>query len=250
MNLTWEESFKIRTYDVDFNDKVKLSSIFNFMQEAATNHADHLNVGFKELLEEGLFWVLSRVIIEVVDFPRLGDKIKVETWPKGTNKLFALRDFKIYNSENEVIAKATTAWLMIDSEKMRPQRPKVFVEKIPYFRDTHALLELPVKIQEPQMKDVVFNKKVRYTDVDINNHMNNVKYVELVIDSFCQNTFKEKQIHKMQINFLSECRFEDEIQVLKGNFKDSKDYFYIEGVNSNTNNKVFNTSIKWIEKLG
>lgn len=247
MNLSWIENFKIRTYDSDFNNNVKLSSIFNFMQEVATNHADSLKIGLDELSQEGLFWVLSRVKIEMIDFPKLGDVIKVETWPKGIDKLFALRDFKIYNSENKVIGKATTAWLIIDSKKMRPKRPKIFLERVRNFKDEHALLETPGKILESDNKDIVLEKRAGYIDIDTNKHMNNVKYVELVLDSFSKDTFDKKQIKKMQINFLSEVKFGDEIEIFKGPFEGISDSFYIEGINKHTNNKVFKSSTKWCD---
>ncbi|WP_432407588.1 acyl-[acyl-carrier-protein] thioesterase [Wukongibacter sp. M2B1] len=245
MNLAWIENFKIHTYDTDFNNNVKLSSILNFMQEVATNHANSLKIGLNELSQEGLFWVLSRVKIEMIDFPKIGDEIKIETWPKGIDKLFALRDFKIYNFKGEIIGKATTAWLIIDSEKMRPKRPKIFLERIRNFRDEHALLEVPGKILESQNKDLVLEKRAGYTDIDINKHMNNVKYVELVLDSFSEDTFNTKRIKEMQINFLSEVKFGDKIQILQGPFKDASNSFYIEGIKAHTNDRVFKSSIKW-----
>ncbi|WP_432662918.1 thioesterase [Wukongibacter baidiensis] len=245
MNLAWIENFKIRTYDTDFNNKVKLSSIFNFMQEVATNHADSLSIGLDELSKEGLFWVLSRVKIEMIEFPKLGDKIKVETWPKGIDKLFALRDFKIYNSEDKVLGKATTAWLIIDSKKMRPKRPKIFLERVRNFKDEHALLEVPGKILESQSKDIVLNKRAGYMDIDINKHMNNVKYVELILDSFSKDTFNEKQIKEMQVNFLSEVKFGDEIEIFQGPYENINSCFYIEGIHKHTNAKVFKSSVQW-----
>lgn len=251
MNLIWEESFKIHTYDADFNNKVKISSIFNYMQESATNHADHLRVGHKDLLEKDLFWVLSRVKIEISNFPNQGEEIRLETWPKGIDKLFALRDFYIYNSENKVIGRATTAWLMVDTKRMRPQRPKFFVERIPSFKNEHALLEVPGKILEAEEKIFISDKKVKYTDIDINRHMNNVKYIELIIDSFPQDIFKKSRIESMQVNFLSEAKFGDKIKVFNGNrgYKNSKDSFYLEGINARTSNRVFKSSVEWTSSI-
>lgn len=244
MSLTWEESFNVRIYDTDFNNKIKISSIFNYMQEAATNHADHLNWGREELIDKKLFWVLSRVRVDVLDFPEFGDKVKIETWPKGIEKLFALRDFKIFNSKGQTIAKATSSWLIIDSEKLRPQRPKVFIENTGNFKKDHALSEVPGKISECKEKELIFKKRVGYSDIDINQHMNNVKYVELITDSFSQTKFKRQKIKTMQVNFLSECKFGNEIQVFKGELENNSNCYYVEGINE-CNNKVFNATVKW-----
>lgn len=246
MSLTWEESFNVRIYDTDFNGKIKISSIFNYMQEAATNHAANLNLGCEQLLDKELFWALSRVKIDIWDFPKHGDEIKIETWPKGTEKLFALRDFRIYNSQNQIIAKATSAWLIIDSEKLRPRRPKLFIETIGDFKNDHALSEVPGKISEYEKKELIFEKRIGYSDIDINQHMNNVKYIELITDSFSQAIFKEKKIKSMQVNFLSECKFGDEIQIFKGEFEDNRNCYYIEGINKHKNSKVFNATVEWV----
>ena len=245
MNLKWTEYFKIRIYDVDFNNKVKLSSIFNFMQEVATSHAANLNVGLDDLLENGLFWVLSRVKLEILQYPTLGEEIKVETWPKGIDKLFALRDFNIYNSDNKVIAKATTAWLIIDSKRLRPKRPKIFSERIPSFPTEHAIIEIPEKIIESPKKESVLHKKIRYTDIDVNNHMNNVKYVEMILDAFSEDVFKTKKIKAMQVNFLSECKFGDEVQVFLGTYDDNSNFSFVEGINKHTNKRGFESTIEW-----
>ena len=59
MQTFWEDNLKVRAYDVDFKNKLKVSSIFNYMQDAASSHADNLNVGYKQLLKEELFWSRS-----------------------------------------------------------------------------------------------------------------------------------------------------------------------------------------------
>lgn len=245
MNIVWEETFKIHTYDVDFKNQVKISSIFNYMQESATNHANHLKIGYANLSKEDLFWVLSRVKIEIINLPKLGDKIRVETWPKRIDKLFVLRDFKFYNSENKIIAKATTAWLIIDSKKMRPKRPKLYIEKLHHFKNEHSLYEVPDKISWTDKTQFLFEKRVSYSDIDINQHMNNVKYVELIMDSFPQDIFKEKEIKEMQINFISECKFEDIIHIFRGVFENNINSFYIEGINNHSDKKVFQSYIQW-----
>jgi medium-chain acyl-[acyl-carrier-protein] hydrolase len=87
MNATWKECYKLRTFDVDLTNHVKISSIFNFMQESAANSADSLGFGYDQLIDEQLFWVLSRTKIEFNSLPSLGDEIRIETWPRGLDKI-------------------------------------------------------------------------------------------------------------------------------------------------------------------
>jgi len=245
MNLPWREDFKIRTFDVDFNNTVKLSSIFNFMQESASNNAEQLKFGYDDLIKNGLFWVLSRAKIQILKYLTLGDEIIIETWPKGTDKLFALRDFRIYNSGNEIIGEATTAWLLVDNKTMRPVKPDYLVGNIPQHNIEPAIIETPGKIAETETKAEVAEKNIGYTDIDINQHVNNVRYVDFVLDSFRMDQFKEKQISTMQINFLSESKYEDKVKIFKGAIGNTANDYYVEGVNQNSA-KVFQAHVEWV----
>lgn len=242
--LPWKEAHKIRTYEVDFNNVVKLSSVFNYMQEAASNNANQLKFGYDDLIKEGLFWVLSRAKIEISNYLKVGDDIIIETWPKRTDKLFALRDFKMYNSDNEIVGKATTAWLLLDSKTMRPVKPDLLLDKVPQYKIERAIEEVPGKIAEPETREFITEKNIGYTDIDVNQHVNNVKYIEFVLDSFTQDQYMGKKISAMQINFLSESKYGDRIQIFKGSLRQSA--YYIEGINQN-NTKVFQAHVEWTE---
>lgn len=245
MEPIWEEYFKIHTYEADLNNRVKLSSIFNFMQEAAGSHANNLKIGYEELSKEGLFWVLSRIKIKLLELPGFGDEIKIVTWPKGTNKLFALRDFLIYNSQKTLLGRATTAWLIIDMANRRPQKINSFAKKYVNIEDRHALKEIPSKISEPQNKEFIYEKTVRYTEIDVNKHVNNAKYVEWIMDSFSREIHERMQVETIQVNFLTECKLGEKTQIFKSSLAKANDYHYIEAINKNTNSKVFQATTEW-----
>ncbi|MCT4543942.1 MAG: thioesterase [Vallitalea sp.] len=244
MSKIRKESYRVGTYAIDLNGKMKVSTIFNYMQEVAINHAQSQNYGVKEMAEKGVFWVLSRAYIDILEYPTLGDTVTIETWAKGTDKIFVLRDFKIYNSSNKNIANVTTNWVIVDCQKMRLQRPKILNDELKYI-DNHAINHIPGKIIEIDNKEFIFNKDISYCDIDLNKHVNNVRYVEMVLDSFSQDYYKDKQPEILHINFLSQCKYGDTIQIYKG-YNQDKDMFYVEGIKQNTTQKCFQALIKWI----
>ena len=77
----WKESFKITSYQVDFQENIKPTNLMQLFQEAAGNHAAHLGAGYNALLEDKLFWALSRIRVEIGKLPKWGDEIRIETWP-------------------------------------------------------------------------------------------------------------------------------------------------------------------------
>jgi medium-chain acyl-[acyl-carrier-protein] hydrolase len=245
MQLPWKETFKIRTYEVDFRNRIKLSAIFNYLQETASNNAEQLGFGYDDLIKDGLFWVLSRAKLNISKYLSVGEDIVIETWPKGIDKLFALRDFRIYDSTGNVIGTATTCWLMVDIKTMRPTRPDILLTKVPAHNIEPAITETPGKIFEPETRNDFMEKIIGYSDIDINQHVNNVKYIEYALDCFTQNEFTSKMISTLQINFLSQSTYADRIKLVKGPLNNNANEYYVEGINQN-NVKVFQVYTKWV----
>jgi medium-chain acyl-[acyl-carrier-protein] hydrolase len=240
--MTWKENFKVHTFDADFNNRIKLSSIFNFMQDAASNNANQLKFGFNDLSEKGQTWVLSRALIKIFDSVSFNDDIVVETWPKGVDRLFALRDFNLYNVAGKLIGIATTAWLLIDIKTLRPTRLNDFNHKIPPVTVKPAIDMVPDKITPCPGKEIAGEFTAGYSDIDLNRHVNNVKYIEYILDSFSEDFYANKKISSLQINFLSELKLGEKISVFKCAYDENK--YYLEGVNQKEV-KIFQSLVDW-----
>lgn len=210
---TWEDEYLITSYEVDASGKMPLSAMGKFMQETAYNHANHLDFGYDQLKQEGLFWVLSRLLISIDKYPRWGDKIRVRTWPSGVEGLLAYREFKVLDMQGNTIGGAGSAWLMLDLEKHRPQRPELLKERNGLFPTERALDRRPAKIpslNEP--KEGVFYP-VRYSDLDLYDHVNNAKYMQWILDSYPEDLLRQHEVALFEINFLAETKMGDEVAI-------------------------------------
>ena len=207
----WREDYPIRSYEVDCHNRLSILSMFSFMQEAASKHAAALGVSIQQLLAENYTWLLSRLKINIAAFPGWNDQIQVNTWPSGTQQLFALRDFKISGADNQIIAAAISAWLVIDLKKRRPVRIAPFVERLKPIEGSHILDERLDKL--PALSHPVHERSfvVRYSDLDINQHVNNVKFVEWIVESVPSATLNAWVASELEINFLAEAFHEDRI---------------------------------------
>jgi len=207
----WREDYRIRSYEVDCRNRLSILSMFSFMQEAASRHAATLGVSIHQLLAEKYTWLLSRLKIKIAASPGWNDQIRINTWPSGTQQLFALRDFKMNGIENQTIAAAISAWLVIDLEKRRPVRIAPFVERLRPIEGSHIMTERLDKL--PALSDPVHEKSfvVRYSDIDINQHVNNVKFVEWIVESVPSATLSARVASEVEINFLAEAFHEDRI---------------------------------------
>lgn len=222
---TWIDKYTIRSYEVDTQKKATLPALCRFLQESAYHHAHNLELGYVHLREKNQFWVLSRLLIKMDRYPGWGDNIEVHTWPTGVERLFAIRDFKILDESGNRLGAAVSAWLILDGEKRRPQRPDHLENEIGHLTGEPAVAERPGKIPNlsSPRRDCVF--PVRYSDLDLYNHVNNVKYIQWLIDSYPLKFHRQFKISSFEINFLSEAKFGDKVSIYTENLAESPPSF-------------------------
>jgi acyl-ACP thioesterase len=207
----WEETYQIRTYEVDCRNRLSILSMFNFMQDAAGKHAQALGVSVRRLLSENYTWLLSRLKIKIASYPDINDRIQIATWPSGVQRLFALRDFELRNGSDQVIAAAVSAWLVIDVQRRRPVRILPFVDRLKPLEGRHILPDTLDKL--PELNNRTYEKKfiARYGDLDVNQHINNVSFVEWVVEGVPSSLLNTSAPAQLEINFLAEAYYEDRI---------------------------------------
>ncbi|MGD8523849.1 MAG: thioesterase [Desulfobacterales bacterium] len=207
----WKDTFRIRSYEVDCHGKLSMLSIFNFMQEAASSHADALGVSIQQLLCENYTWLLSRVKITMTSYPAWTDDLTVMTWPSGMQRLFALRDFQFKDQKDSIVGAALSAWLVIDTHKRRPVRIAPFIKRLKPVEGDHILPGPLDKLQPLDTHDSERKFQVRFRDLDINQHVNNTSYVEWILESMPAAVKKDAILTELEINFLAESFLHDRI---------------------------------------
>jgi acyl-ACP thioesterase len=139
----------------------------------------------------------------VLRFPVWRDKIKISTWSIKTDGLFAYRNFKVEDENGTLLVQAASMWLMVNTETRRLVRPGDYMRDFPLC--TERLIDAdPEKI--PALNEPLFFEasKVSFTETDMNQHTNNVSYIERIINAYPFDFLVENQIFDFEINFLKE----------------------------------------------
>ena len=209
----YEMVFTPKINEVGLNEKIKFSSLIDYMQHAAYTHADVLGVGHHQIFHKNLTWLLLRYAVEVIRYPFLEEKLKVVTWVAVSNSpKFTIRDFEIYDEKDNIICKATTSWLLYNYRKRKIVN---FVDFWSNYdaREKRALdydfpkLELPKK---PSTRKTI---KVRLHDLDINQHVNHRMYIEWILEGMPQKVSKKHVLEKLEISFKDQSFYEEELVV-------------------------------------
>jgi len=202
--LVFSDKYKIRASDIDKNSKLKFNELVNYMQEAAWNSAKSLGFSTYEMLRKNISWVLNQQYFEVHRIPEHGETIEIQTWPSGMDKYFVYRDFKIYDSNKNLILESYSKWVVLD----------IIARK---------MISVPDSIRETKLNipnSINFNfKKIRsdaslvtsefpitvgWTDLDLNGHINNSQYFKWIVDALDEASLSQKSIKSLDIIFKSE----------------------------------------------
>jgi len=245
MELKIETTRRVESFDADLHNKLKISSIFNYMQDIASFHADELGVGYKALQENKIFWVLSWAKVEIKKLPSYGETMTIKTWAKGKERLFYMRDFLIYNENGDEIIKATSAWLLLDAATKRMTDLKKVGLNLPSFPDEHAIREFPGKFNFPHEEGQPFNRRIFYSDIDINKHVNNSRYLEFILDCYSQEEHEEKTISSVTIAYKGETHFMDELIITRSKLTEQTNCDLLKAVRDSDSREIFNCLIKW-----
>jgi acyl-ACP thioesterase len=242
----WEDNYKIHSYEVDFNGNATLPVICHFLQESAWNHARYFDFGYDFLMNNSQIWVLSRLGIEIDSYPKWDDTITIQTWAKGIDRLFALRDYRLLSDSGKEIGRISSAWLIIDLIKRRPQRIEPYLDKMPLLPDRHAMPEMPGKIQSVENGVASGKFPVRISDLDVYHHVNNTRYIQWLTDNYEYDFVKNKFIHRFDINFMQEAQINDEINIITESIEDGRQFRHSLG-NVNTGKEFSRAEVLWQE---
>lgn len=210
---THRQTFCLHSFEVDQRGRARPDILLSFMLDSAWAHTKDTEFSYSELKDEGQLWVLSRFLAVFHDLPKWGDEIFVETWGKGTDKIFGLRDFIIHSKSGNKLVSATSAWLIIDRKTYRIQRIDSLGRNFPMQVERNELNIKLEKIEPQPTEQTALEHVVRYSDLDVNMHVTSSKYMQWILDSFPTEILEHRSLGSFEINFLSEAQLGDRVFV-------------------------------------
>lgn len=189
---------EVRYDEVDPGFCIRLGSLFRRLQEAAILHSEEVGFGSKPLIEGGHAWILNKIAIRILDYPRFHDTLKVETWHKGSRGFRSYRDFEVF-AGMEKLAAVASMWLFIDLKKKKIIKVPTDVSQI-YSVEKQSALSLDIDRWRPEIRfKPEFSKMItiRSSDFDPLGHVNNVVYldcIETMMESFLKHPPRIKSL--------------------------------------------------------
>lgn len=202
--------FVAEPFHVDFMERLTMGVLGNHLLNCAGFHAAERGFGIATLNENHYTWVLSRLAIEMEEMPRAYEKFSVQTWVENVYRLFTDRNFAIFNQEGKPIGYARSIWAMISMETRKPADLLTLhggsITDYVCQKDCPIAKPGRIKVEEQQVLD---EYKIRYSDIDLNGHVNSVKYIEHILDLFPMEWFRQKTVKRFEVAYVAESYYGD-----------------------------------------
>ena len=245
ISTVYKKKYHVGISDVDFTRKIKLSSLFNYFQDIASMAAEKLGYGIDTLASRyNVIWALIRIKVDIIRAPVWNEDIFIETWPQAPKRFEYERDYIVRDKDGNIIINATSVWVIIDIESRKLKSSETIDIKYPSIKTERAIDERLRRLKATENMQEAYKKVIGYSDIDINEHLNNSKYTDFIMDCFTIEDLKQCEVKSIEVNYVNETLPGETIILYKDTSTISTSIICIEGVKEKDKQTVFRAQLK------
>ena len=224
---TMTQESVIKNYESDFLQRIKPSAILGLFQEIAAEHAEVLGFGDSVLRGQGMFWVLSKIYVEITERPVYMQKIKVDTWPHAPNKAIFERSFSVEDGAGKRLVSAFSRWCVLNAQGRVVPASRISC-KIGSFREDKSVLFEDWLVPAPEKRVPAFSLRIANSEYDLNYHVNNIKYADYIFNCFTVAELEAQRLASFQLHYVKQAFEGDRLEFFRSETEPG--LFSIEGV--------------------
>ena len=210
--------FVAEPFHVDFTGRLTLGVLGNHLLNCAGFHAAERGFGMATVNEENYTWVLSRLAIEMEEMPAQYESFSIDTWVEDVYRLFTNRNYAIRDKDGRPIGYARSVWAMINMHTRKPiDLLSVNGGSIrDFICDAPCPIDTPSRIKVDTGEETA-SLRAKYSDIDVNGHVNSIRYIEHILDLFPLDMFRTQRVRRFEMAYVAESYYNDTLS------------FYLEG---------------------
>ncbi len=246
MSLFYEHSLRLSGMDADGRGICKASALLNHLQITAALAAENGGFGRETLVERyGAFWMLARSWFRLERPLRWEDEITIRTWHRGGKSAIMYRDYDIF-CNGEQVGESVSGWVLASVDTHKLMRLGDVTELAGTSGGALCKTMTLAKLHHPAQLEEVERRTMRYSDTDINGHVNNTRYADFACDAVEAECMAEGSfLSEMQIGYLAECRPGQTLAIQVGGQGEGR---YVRGVDE-TDNPRFEAALYFRKEL-
>ena len=225
-------NFKIGFEDIGANNEATNRALLAIMQDISCMHSASIGYGVLDIESKKRAWMLLDWKMKVIKRPKYNDDIKVETWSRKAERLYAYRDFQIRDKEGNIIVIGTSRWIFVDTDNRRPVRITSEIADL-YESETDKSV-FSEEMEDIKCESYIFKNDyyVQRRDIDINGHMHNLNYLDMAYEILPEEIYKTKVFDNVRIVYKKELLYGEKVEC----YYEEQDSKYI--ITSKTKDKI------------
>lgn len=233
INNYFDKQFELRYFEMNKFGIASPTTILILLEETAADHCFSINHSLFQLEEQNLGWVLISGFLQMERYPNYKEKITIRTWLSKYSSIKGFRENIIYDEQGHVIGRAKGLWIFFDIERRRPvQILDDIKEKWSFSKEECVNYNISKKVKAIEKPDFELKFKINKYDTDMNKHVNNIRYLQWVVESVPEKIIDNYYLHSIDGRFLAEAYYGQTIVSLIKNDTEDKSFMHtikIEG---------------------
>lgn len=206
--------YTVEPFQEDFTSRLAWSTLGNLLLRVSSLHAESHGFGYTYMNQHHRGWVLSRLVVEVNEMPRTGEDYTLSTWVNKIFRQFTDRLYAMQNAQGETVGYGHSTWALIDYDTRQP----INLENLPDGGFSGALHAEDVPIAgagraRVKCETPCLVHRAAFSDLDINGHVNSIRYLSLILDTFSKQWHETHQVKRIEMSYGLEAYADDELWV-------------------------------------
>lgn len=204
-------TYRILARDLDFTGRASLMSLCRYIFNTAGKDAENHGFGSGDLHKNNATWVISRMSFELYATLHEQDEFYINTWVNEVHRLMTTRNLVLYDPAGKKLGAAVTQWAMIDIDNRMPLDLREYMNYGKTLIDIGSPISKPIKVLPNGELGPVHERRVVYSDLDFNRHVNSVQYMEWMLDLLPLEAIINNEISRLDVNYLREALYGDRL---------------------------------------
>lgn len=204
----FDKQFELRYFEMNEFGVASPTTILTLLEETAAEHCYSINHSLYQLAEQNIGWVLISGLMQMERYPSYKEKITIRTWLSKYSTIKGFRENIIYDEQNNIIGRAKGLWIFFDIIKRRPvQIFDDIISKWSFCNEESIDYNISKKIKAVENSDYELDFKVNRYDTDIIKHVNNIRYLQWVVESIPEEIINNYYLYSIDGRFIAEAHY-------------------------------------------
>lgn len=208
----YSEKIKLKYDDIGKSNRLNIKSLIKYFGDIAGNHSTNCGYGLNDIPTTHITWLLLNWKVKMFSHPKYNEELTINTWPRVIEKFYSYRDFEVFDSSNNLVAIASSKWVMINAETKRIERISNEIINAYGIEQKSVFTEsLNDKPKIPDNLKLNFTYTIQRRDIDTNGHVNNLHYIDYALEALPEDVYNSNEFDNIEIHYKKEIKYGETI---------------------------------------